>query len=395
MKNEWMYRASGNLRIRIVGKGLERLLNEFTRRGIYVWNVRREGENSLTCYMFLRDIRRVRAAMRKSGCKLYFLERRGAPFWLKASWKNSGIVVGIVAFICIVFLLSNMIWRIEVTGANPETEHTVLQQLKKMGVERGALQFVIPTPEAIQRTLMNNMDTITWIGVEWRGTTLYCQVVEKKQPKQTKSNTPQHLVAKKKAVITYMFVEQGQAVVEVNDHVVPGQLLVSGFIGKEGQTEIVPARGQILGETWYKSSVVVPMKTTFYMFTGKKRETHYVRFWSWKIPFFWNHKEKFSTFEKQVDEKTFRFLTWTLPIRYEKVVWQEKEVAVREYSYDQAREVAKQIAREQLKRQLPADAIIQGEKVLHEAKENGKVKVEMHYQVIENIAIPQPIIQGD
>lgn len=112
-------------------------------------------------------------------------------------------------------------------------------------------------------------------------------------------------------------------------------------------------------------------------------------------PVFWNHKEKFSTFEKQVDEKTFRFLTWTLPIRYEKVVWHEKEIAVREYSYDQARKVAKQIAREQLKRQLPSDATIQGEKVLHVTKENGKVKVEMHYQVIENIATPQPIIQGD
>ncbi len=126
-----MYRVAGNLRIRIVGKGLERLLNEFTRRGIYVWNVRREDENSLTCYMFLRDIHHVRVAMRKSGCKLYVLERRGAPFWLKTSWKNSGIVVGLVAFMCVVFLLSNMIWRIEVTGANPEVEHTVRQQLKK------------------------------------------------------------------------------------------------------------------------------------------------------------------------------------------------------------------------------------------------------------------------
>ncbi|SFA54089.1 similar to stage IV sporulation protein [Anoxybacillus pushchinoensis] len=395
MKNEWMYRLSGNLRIRIVGKGLERLLNECTRRGIYIWDVRREGEHSLTCYIFLRDLRHVRIAMRKSGCKLYILERKGAPFWVKASWKNSGIVVGLVVFICIVFLLSNMVWRIEVTGGNAETEHAVRQQLKKIGVERGALQFVVPTPESIQKTIMNNIDTITWIGVEWRGTTLYCQVVEKKQPKQTESHTPQHLVAKKKAVITYMFVEQGQAVVEVHDHVVPGQLLVSGFIGKEGQTEIVPARGQILGETWYKSTVVVPMKTTFYMFTGKKRETHYLRLWSWKIPFFWNDKEQFSQFEKQVDEKTFRFLTWTLPVIYEKVVWREKEVVVREYSYDEAKLAAKQIAREQLKRKLPADATIQGEKVLHEAKENGKVKVEMHYQVIENIAIPQPIIQGD
>lgn len=192
-----MYRMSGNLRIRIVGKGLERLLNEFTRRGIYVWNVRREGEHSLTCYILLRDIRHVRVVMRKSGCKLYVLERHGAPFWLKASWKNSGIVVGLVAFICIIFLLSNMIWRIEITGANPEVEHTVRQQLKKMGVERGALQFVIPSPETIQRTLMN-MDAVTWIGVEWRGTTLYCRVVEKSN-RQKRNRIPPTSCCKEKS----------------------------------------------------------------------------------------------------------------------------------------------------------------------------------------------------
>ncbi|MDQ7864118.1 hypothetical protein RCO48_32715 [Peribacillus frigoritolerans] len=34
-------------------------------------------------------------------------------------------------------------------------------------------------------------------------------------------------------------------------------------------------------------------------------------------------------------------------------------------------------------------------KILHESMENGKVKLSIHYQVIEDIAIGQPIIQGD
>ncbi len=183
----------------------------------------------------------------------------------------------------------------------------------------------------------------------------------KKAANRNEIEYPPASCCEEKAVITYMFVEQGQAVVEVNDHVVPGQLLVSGFIGKEGQTEIVPARGQILGETWYKSTVAVPMKTTFYMLTGKSVK-HITFVLVVENPDFWDHEEQFSQFEKQVDEKTFRFFTWTLPIVYEKVVWREKEVAVREYSYEQAKAVAKQIAREQLQRQLPADANIQGEK---------------------------------
>jgi similar to stage IV sporulation protein len=40
------------------------------------------------------------------------------------------------------------------------------------------------------------------------------------------------------------------------------------------------------------------------------------------------------------------------------------------------------------------DEIVE-EKILHESMENGKVKLSIHYQVIEDIAIGQPIIHGD
>ena len=73
-----------------------------------------------------------------------------------------------------------------------------------------------------------------WCGVE--GTTYHLQVVEKNEPEKPEYFSPQHLVAKKKAVIVDMFVEEGQAVVDLYDHVEEGQLLVSGLIGKEGQT---------------------------------------------------------------------------------------------------------------------------------------------------------------
>ncbi|MER2140433.1 MAG: stage IV sporulation protein, partial [Priestia megaterium] len=44
---------------------------------------------------------------------------------------------------------------------------------------------------------------------------------------------------------------------------------------------------------------------------------------------------------------------------------------------------------------LGEDAKIKGEKVLHQEQDNGKVRLSIHYQVIENIANTQPIIQGD
>ena len=53
------------------------------------------------------------------------------------------------------------------------------------------------------------------------------------------------------------------------------------------------------------------------------------------------------------------------------------------------------MAREDIKSRLDEDASIKGEKVLHQSIDNGKVKLSVHFQIIENIAQGQPIIQGE
>ena len=51
------------------------------------------------------------------------------------------------------------------------------------------------------------------------------------------------------------------------------------------------------------------------------------------------------------------------------------------------------LAKKDVKVTIPEDAKIAGEKVLREKVENGKVKLIISYQVIENIAMEQPLIK--
>ncbi|MEM5672622.1 sporulation protein YqfD [Bacillus cereus] len=37
--------------------------------------------------------------------------------------------------------LSNMVWKIEITGAKPETEYILMKELDKMGIKRGNYNF--------------------------------------------------------------------------------------------------------------------------------------------------------------------------------------------------------------------------------------------------------------
>ena len=395
MKNQWTNFFTGSLQVRIEGQGIERVINECVRNHILIWQVKKHGSQSVTFHMMLKDIKKIRTLMRNSGCKLYFVERRGMPFLVRKTLLNSGFLIGFVLFLFIITVLSNMVWDIEIEGANPQTEHQISRELKKIGISKGKFQFLLDDANTIQRQLTDKIDAITWIGVELKGTTYQFQVVEKNVPEPPEYISPRHIVAKKKAIITDLFVEEGQPLVTVNDHVEKGDIIVSGIIGKEGQTEIVSARGEIFGETWYKSDVTVPLSTSFNVFTGNYKQKHYVKIGNWTTPIWGFKQPEFENYEVDNDVREIRFLKWSLPISYVKVTVREKEKVTRQYTINEAIEAAKKIGRNDLLTKLDDDAKIKGEKVLRKTEQNGKVKVSIHYQVIENIVATEPIIQGD
>lgn len=40
-----------------------------------------------------------------------------------------------------------MVWKIDIKGANPETEHQMRKHLDDIGVQKGRFQFLMGTPE--------------------------------------------------------------------------------------------------------------------------------------------------------------------------------------------------------------------------------------------------------
>ena len=55
----------------------------------------------------------------------------------------------------------------------------------------------MPNVEDVQRHLTDNINAITWAGLEVRGTTYHFKIVEKRTEKE-KEQMPQNLVAKKR-----------------------------------------------------------------------------------------------------------------------------------------------------------------------------------------------------
>ncbi|WP_050615816.1 sporulation protein YqfD [Bacillus testis] len=399
MRNQWTNFYTGSVELKVTGTGIERFVNDLVRREIYLWDMKRLEDGSISFNMNIAHVHRMRRVLRRHPCKVAFMKRTGLPFLMRRLLFNSGFLVGFILFLVALFLLSNVIWNIEISGAKPETEHLIRKELAKIGVQKGKFQFTVDGSDEIQRKLSHEIGAITWVGVELKGTTYHLQVVEKKEPKRPVAKDRQNLVAAKKAIVRQVIVDKGKAIVSVNDFVKKGQLLVSANINTNQNTAksevLVPAEGKVMGEVWYISSVEIPLKTHFSVFTGKEYNKRALTFGKFAVPVWGFKKPDYREYVREESDKPLFFLGWKLPVAYKTITYRDKKNVVREYSKKEAIQKGKLTALKDLKKELPKNSSVIGQKVLHEGIENGTVILSIHYQVLENIAIERPIIQGD
>ncbi len=68
---------------------------------------------------------------------------------------------------------------------------------------------------------------------------------------------------------------------------------------------------------------------------------------------------------------------------------------MRTYTKGEAVQAGIKMGRQDVEKRLNGGGEVESEKVLHQSVENGKVKLIILYQVIEDIVQTTPIVQGD
>ncbi|MGA9287284.1 MAG: sporulation protein YqfD [Anaerobacillus sp.] len=386
---------SGYVRLKVIGSYSELFINRCIEYKIPIWDIVRVDKDTIILSLYIADIKKIRPHLKRTRCKLRIHERKGFPFLLKRIIYSRGLLTGAISSLILIFILSNMVWSVTVNGATPEVEHKLKQAAIDIGVKKGKFIFQLPSNQELQRQITESLEEITWVGVKRSGTTYHFEVVQKQLPEKEPALSPRHIVAKKKAIVTKMYVEEGQAQVEENDYVKPGQLLISGFIGKEDKSQLVPARGEVFGRTWYVSTVSIPLKSEFHTNTGLGKNAYSIGIFRIHIPIWGFVKPKFNKFETITYETNLRFLKWELPISFQTKKRLEIDEVTRTYTKSEALDVARSVAREDILSKTSKEAEIKKEKILHQEVENGKVNVKIHFEVVEEIGKDIPIIQGD
>jgi similar to stage IV sporulation protein len=379
------------LKAEITGEHTEQFIRICMAEKIALWSVKRTGEHRIVCSFGLMTPFRLKRILNTSGCRMRILERNGISFFWRKLRRRSGIIAGLMLFLAVMIFMSNMVWSVQVNGADPKLEDQIRKLLKNEHVYPGAIDFFISDPGAIESRLFAKLNKVTWVGVSREGTTYKIDVVQKKYPKPAKQSGPRNLIAAKPAMISRLFVETGQPVVESNQYVRRGQLLVLGQIGTDKQPRFVSSSGYVIGETWYQSETKIPLRSEMTLYTGRTATSVSVHLGQVSIPVWGFARHAFRHAETETVRRPVRFLIWELPVSYDRTISRETKQATRVLTRDQGIKEANQEADRVLLSRLRS-----GSKIISSTIEKSEVKdniltIRSRQVVNENIAVPQAI----
>lgn len=133
------------------------------------------------------------------------------------------------------------------------------------------------------------------------------------------------------------------------------------------------------------------MTTKFFVFNGQEKQKFSLILGKLEIPIWGFGKPEFKEFELDKNMKKIHFLKWELPISIGNETLRAREETIRTYTEKEAEKNALELAKDKIKSGLDEEAIIKDQKILHKELKNGKVILDIHFKIIENIAVGQPI----
>lgn len=228
--------VQGYLRIRVTGYAVERFLNACGYRGILLWGIT-PLENACEMNIRIADFRKLKPVMKKTGTRVVILKRIGLPFFFYRYRHRKLFFFGAAACAVLIFLLSGLVWDIDIRGNLMYTDETILEFLASKEIQSGMLKTQVDC-ERIAKDIRKEYADVIWVSASVQGAKLKIQLkentdasgIETESEAQKEEKVPMDLVADRDCVITEIVPRTGMIQVRPGDTVKEGEILVSGLI---------------------------------------------------------------------------------------------------------------------------------------------------------------------
>lgn len=164
--------------------------------------------------------------------------------------KKTTVISLIITLILFIFA-STRIYRVDISGGNEEIDNQIRQKLTESNIEKyQSLPSNIKLKNLqtkLEKELISNIEFL-----EIRRTGLVIEVkYEKRREPIVLHELKRNLIASKDGVIKKIMVEHGQKMIQVNDYVKKGDLLISAYINVNDTKQIeLFTKAKVYAYTW-------------------------------------------------------------------------------------------------------------------------------------------------
>ena len=296
--------------------------------------------------------------------------------------KNIVILMCICISILLVYVLSHMIFSIDIIYNDKEISELVRKSLEKYDIKKYKFKKKYQYLEQVKKQILKeNKNVLEWFEIEESGTKYIIRIVERKKEDNKEGYTYQSIVSSKNAILKNIKAFSGEKNKIINQYVKKDELVINGILTKADGTMIyTKADGLIYGEVWYKVSVEYPLYYQEESITGKSKNVINIYILNKKISLFpyKKYKQFKITSYNAIESNIF-------PIRIAKEKMYEvntkEEIYTEESAINKAIEVSKQKMLNSNEKILEFNNVI----VIDKENLNSKIKVNLFISTTENI----------
>lgn len=255
-------RLVGTVCVELCGTLPESFLNACALCGLELWELKCIDQYTIHVHGFESDLKELETIAEKCMCSLKLIETSGGSknrgFLRRRLW----LMICVLLASAMLVLSSLFIWEIDVRGNETVSTATILRELSACGVREGCFWPNI-SPEVVRSSMMTKIPELGWMTVNISGSRAIVLINERQEkPEIYDESLPAHILAKQSGIIRRTSVMNGSSLVEPNQTVVKGQLLVSSAMESiGGELRYVCSRASILADTCHEIRMVYPVES--------------------------------------------------------------------------------------------------------------------------------------
>lgn len=364
-------------RIKIIGKNPEAFLRRIFKLHIYLLNITYIKEEVYVDIDY-ENFKRLQEI--KTSYQFKIIKRFGISNLIFLIRKYFIYFLTMLFSLFVIFLLSNIIFEVEVINNSEEIKQLVYTELKKYKIAKFNFVTSFNNQEKIAKEITyNHKDKIEWMELKREGVKYIVSVERRKLENEEEATKNRDIVAKKNGILLKIDAKTGEVVKKINDYVKKGDTIISGMIkNKDTVKKLVSADGRVYAEVWYTVNISMPFQYREEYKTGHEKTILKFSFLNKNIGLFNKYKE-------YKDEDLYKIESKLLPISMAIVKREEMKVVSYHFSEEEALKQALEKANEKMNKKLKENEYIISKKVLKNTQNNSTIDIEIFYKVCEDI----------